>query len=218
MIRPAIFLDRDGVINRNRSGHIKSWAEFEFIPGAIEALQRLAQLGWPIVVVSNQGAIGRGLVSQQTVDEIHTKMVSIVQSEGGRIDEVLYCPHRPEDNCACRKPRPGLLLRAADQLGLDLSHSFLIGDAETDIFTAQLVSCFPVLVKTGRGLGHMAWLRQGNMIGYYLAEDLADAVNWILGPGWLTKFYPISSRMPIIGLNMLQNTLTDAAPYALGNS
>jgi D-glycero-D-manno-heptose 1,7-bisphosphate phosphatase len=209
MTRPAIFLDRDGVINCNRPDYVKSWSEFEFLPGAIEALQRLSQLGWPVVVVTNQSAVGRGLVDRRTVEEIHTQMMAAICSAGGRIDDVLYCPHGPDDRCACRKPRPGLLLLASVRLGLDLSQSFMIGDADSDVSAAQAVGCRPVLVKTGRGVGHMGLLRQSNAIGYYLADDLTDAVDWILGPGWMTKFYPVTNPMPVRETSILSDRLSD---------
>ncbi len=210
MTRPAILLDRDGVINCNRPDYVKSWSEFEFLPGAVEALQRLSQLGWPVVVVTNQSVVGRGLVDHRTVEEIHAQMVAAVCGAGGRIDDVLYCPHGPEDKCACRKPRPGLLLLASVRLGLDLSRSFMIGDAESDVLAAQTVGCRPVLVKTGRGAGHMGLLRQSNTLGYYLADDLSDAVDWILGPGWMTKFYPFSNPMPVRETSILSNRVSDA--------
>jgi D-glycero-D-manno-heptose 1,7-bisphosphate phosphatase len=110
MMRPAIFLDRDGVINRNRPDHVKSWAEFEFLPGVLDALRRLAQLDWPVVVISNQAIVGRGLVSRQTIDEISEQMTSVVWRVGGRIDQVFYCPHSPEEH-SVSKPRPGPLKR-----------------------------------------------------------------------------------------------------------
>jgi D-glycero-D-manno-heptose 1,7-bisphosphate phosphatase len=216
MIHPAIFLDRDGVINCNRSDHVKSLSEFEFLPGTREALRRLTQLGWPVVVISNQAVVGRGLVSQQTIEEINAHMIAGVQSVGGRIDQVFYCPHRPEEGCDCRKPRPGLLLRAADSLGLDLSRSFFVGDAESDVRAAQAVGCRPVLVKTGRGVGHMLLLRQNNVMGYYLADDLSDAVNWILGPGWMTKFYPWNSQLSDIESGLL-NTASNNYPWFVGH-
>jgi len=215
-MQPAIFLDRDGVINRNRTDHVKSWAEFEFLPGVLDALWQLAQLEWPIVVISNQAIVGRGLVSRQTIDEISGQMTSVVWSEGGRIDRVYYCPHRPEEHCECRKPRPGLLLRAAKEMGLDLSHSFFVGDAESDVLAAQAVGCRPVLVKTGRGSGQMTVLRQSNVTGYYLADDLADAVNWILGPGWMTEFYPLTDQMPMPEMGQLASRLMNTAPWVMG--
>ena len=200
MRRPAIFLDRDGVINRNRNDHVKSWSEFEFLPGILTALRRLTQLEWPVVVISNQAVVGRGLVSQRTIDEINAHMVSVVQSMGGRIDHVFYCPHRPEEKCTCRKPQPGLLLQAAEQMKLDLARSFFVGDAESDVMAAKAAGCRPVLVKTGRGVGQMALLRQDHVMGYYLAEDLSEAVDWILGPGWMTEFYPSAAQPTTQGI------------------
>ncbi len=180
MNRPAIFLDRDGVINCNRCDHVKAWDEFVFLPGALEALRRLAWLGWPVVVVSNQAAVNRGLVSRQTVDAIHARMVDAVAVAGGRIDGVLYCPHRPDENCECRKPRPGLLLQAAARWALDLSRSYLVGDAESDVLAALAVGCRPVLVRTGRGVEQLALLRQHGVDTFHVAADLAEAVDWIL--------------------------------------
>jgi D-glycero-D-manno-heptose 1,7-bisphosphate phosphatase len=215
MMRPAIFLDRDGVINRNRTDHVKSWAEFEFLPGVLDSLRRLAQLEWPVVVISNQAIVGRGLVSRQAIDEISEQMTSIVWSAGGRIDCVFYCPHRPDEHCECRKPRPGLLLNAAKEMELDLTRSFFVGDAESDVLAAKAVGCRPVLVKTGRGFGQMALLRKSNVMGYYLADDLSEAVNWILGPGWMTKFYPLTDQMPMPERGQLAPWLTNAAPWAM---
>ena len=216
MMRPAIFLDRDGVINRNRPDHVKSWAEFEFLPGVLDALRRLAQLEWPVVVISNQAIVGRGLVSRQTIDEISEQMTSVVWRVGGRIDQVFYCPHSPEEHCECRKPRPGLLLNAASEMGLDLTRSFFVGDAESDVRAAQAVGCRPVLVKTGRGFGQMARLRQSNVVGYYLADDLADAVKWILGPGWMTKFYPLTDPMLVPEVGQWASRMTNTAPLFMG--
>jgi D-glycero-D-manno-heptose 1,7-bisphosphate phosphatase len=212
---PAIFLDRDGVINRNRLDHVKSWAEFEFLPGVLDALRRLAQLEWPVVVISNQAIVGRGLVSRQTMDEISEQMTSVVWSVGGRIDRVFYCPHRPEEHCECRKPRPGLLLNAASEMGLDLTRSFFVGDAESDVRAAQAAGCRPVLVKTGRGFGQMARLRQSNVVGYYLADDLAEAVNWILGPGWMTRFYPLADQLLVPETGQRAMRMTNTAPWVM---
>jgi D-glycero-D-manno-heptose 1,7-bisphosphate phosphatase len=180
LTRAAIFLDRDGVINQNRSDHVKSWGEFAFLPGSLAALARLARLGWPVVVGTNQGAIGRGLVSRAEVDEIHGRMIAEVTAFGGRIDAVLYCPHSPDEACACRKPKPGLLIEAAGRLSLDLSASFLVGDAESDLLAARAAGCAPVMVRTGRGDAEFdAILRRGGG-GCPVADDLSAAVDWIL--------------------------------------
>ena len=133
MPKAAVFLDRDGVINRDRSDYVKTWEEFEFLPGVLEAFRLLAPSPHRVVVVSNQSAIGRGLVSRETVEEIHARMTEAVRRGGGRIDAVFYCPHRPDEDCLCRKPRPGLLLQAARELDIDLPASWLIGDDRRDL-------------------------------------------------------------------------------------
>ena len=178
--RPAVFLDRDGVINRDRADYVKSWEEFVFLTGVLEALRHLADLGWPVVVVSNQAGVARGVVDRSVVDEIHARMVASVRDAGGQIDEVFFCPHGPDDACECRKPRPGLLLQAADRLALDLRASVLIGDGANDVLAARAVGCSAVLVKTGRGAEQLDLLRQGGVDGFQVAEDLAEAVEWIL--------------------------------------
>lgn len=147
----AIFLDRDGVINHNRSDYVKSWAEFQFLPHSLTALRILANLAVSIVVISNQSPIGRGLITNADVDDIHEQMQAQITAHGGRIDGIYYCPHHPDDNCTCRKPQPGLLIAAASELDLDLQHSYFVGDAATDVAAALAAGCQPILVRTGRG-------------------------------------------------------------------
>jgi D-glycero-D-manno-heptose 1,7-bisphosphate phosphatase len=151
----AIFLDRDGVICENRVDHVKSWDEFRFLPGAKASLAALSKLGLPLIVITNQAIIGRGMVPARMVDDIHRLMVAEVEASGGRIDRVVYCPHRPEDQCACRKPEPGMLLQVAGEMGVDLSQSYLVGDAASDLLTGQCVGCQLFLVLTGRGWGEL---------------------------------------------------------------
>ena len=117
----TVFLDRDGVICANRTDHVKSWAEFHFLPGAVEGIVALTRAGCQTVVVTNQAAVHRGLVSAAEVEAIHRQMVAAVAAAGGRIDLVLYCPHRADEQCRCRKPQPGLLLEGARRLGIDLA-------------------------------------------------------------------------------------------------
>jgi D-glycero-D-manno-heptose 1,7-bisphosphate phosphatase len=177
---PGVFLDRDGVINCNRPDYVRCWADFAFLPGVLPALTRLAGLGWPVVVVSNQAVVGRGLAGQAAVDQIHERMVAAVTQAGGRIDGVLCCPHRPEDGCGCRKPQPGLLLEAATRWGLELGRSYLVGDAASDVLAAQAVGCHPVLVRTGRGIEQSRLLPDNGADGVAVVDDLAAAVSWIL--------------------------------------
>jgi len=147
----AIFLDRDGVICENRTDHVKNWQEFRFLPGAKTSLAALSRLDLPIIVVTNQAVINRGLTSPSVVDDIHQRMIAEVVAYGGRIDRVIYCPHRPEENCKCRKPEPGMLQQVAQQMNINLTHSYMVGDALTDLMAAQRVGCQPFLVLTGRG-------------------------------------------------------------------
>lgn len=116
----AILLDRDGVINQKRADYVKSWQEFQLLPGVLAALRRLATLPIPIVVITNQSAIGRGLVALATVAAMHDQLAQVVHTAGGRLDGFFVCPHHPTAGCACRKPQPGLLLQAARHFGFDL--------------------------------------------------------------------------------------------------
>jgi D-glycero-D-manno-heptose 1,7-bisphosphate phosphatase len=148
----AIFLDRDGVICENRSDHVKRWSEFRFLPQAKTGLAALSRLGLPIVVVTNQAAIHRGLVTTEAVEGIHQQMITEIMAGGGRIDRVYYCPHRPDEKCRCRKPESGMLLEAAQSMGIDLARSYLVGDAATDLMAGNRVGCRTFLVLTGRGI------------------------------------------------------------------
>lgn len=176
----AVFIDRDGVICRNRDDHVKIWAEFEFLPGARESLTRLAQLDMPIVVVTNQAVINRGMVSPQTVEHIHRQMVREIERAGGRVDRVLYCPHRPDEHCMCRKPQPGLLLEAASEIGINLTQSYLIGDALADMQAGRAVGCRCTLVLTGRGRNELRQSLLRGQNGFRVASNLESAVDAIL--------------------------------------
>jgi histidinol-phosphate phosphatase family protein len=174
----GIFLDRDGVINENRSDYIKNWEEFTFLPGALDALHALAETDFCIVIVTNQSAIHRGHVSQEIVEEIHRRMVKQIQKHGGRVDAILYCPHRPDENCACRKPRPGLLLEAAMRYSIDLSRSYLIGDNLSDVAAGQAIGSECVLVQ--KATRRAAEPNVASEDEYHVAADLKEAVQYIL--------------------------------------
>jgi len=183
-ITPAVFLDRDGVICENRADYVRSWAEFAFLPGVLAALCRLASTGWPSIVISNQSAVGRGLVSLDTVNAINENMLAHIRKSGGHIDAIYVCPHHPDEGCVCRKPQPGLLLQAAADYGLDLSRSCLIGDAESDMGAALEVGVLPLLVLTGRGPEHLERVRVLALHGkVHVADNLMQAVEWITSAG-----------------------------------
>lgn len=182
MAGPAIFLDRDGVLNENLPDHVRSWEEFRFIPGALKALRALTRFDVPILVVTNQAAINRRLVTQDRVDEIHRRMVEQARQAGARITAVFCCPHRPDEACDCRKPAPGLLVDAAARYDIDLSRSVLVGDAWSDIQAGQRASCQTVLVLTGRGRGALSVLDAiGARRPTAVAADLLSAVPIVSG-------------------------------------
>lgn len=174
--RIAVFLDRDGVINENRQDYVKTWEELVFLPGSMEALRRLSESAFLVVIISNQSAINRGLVSKEMVDEINRKMIVHVEKEGARIDGIYYCPHIPEENCLCRKPQPGLLFQAAQELEIDLSGSYLVGDKLVDVTAGNAAGCRSVLVLTGEGNKQ----KLDSMKGFLVVKDLLAAVELIL--------------------------------------
>ena len=146
----TVFLDRDGVINRNLDNdYVKSWAEFEFLPNSLKAIQRFTEAGYRLIVITNQACIHKGIISSQTLDEIHQCMIAEIEAAGGRIHAIYYCPHREDEGCDCRKPRPGMLIQAAHEHKVDLSGSYLIGDSIRDIAAGEQVGCRTFLVLTG---------------------------------------------------------------------
>ena len=171
------FVDRDGVINRDRDDYVKSVAEFEFLPGSPEALARLHESGWMIVLVSNQAAIARGIITQDELDRITDVLRNGVEAAGGKIDAIYYCPHRPEDNCDCRKPLPGMILRASSDLGIDPKAAVFVGDAERDIRAGKAAGCKTVLVLSGKLTACEA--AAIDPAPDFIAADLGQAADWI---------------------------------------
>ncbi len=148
----ALFLDRDGVIIENRPNYVRSWADVAIYPQALRALSRLSHWPGKIVIVTNQSAVGRGLVAMGDAEAINQRLVQEIAQAGGRIDAVFMCPHAPADHCDCRKPAPGLLIRASQALSIDLQQSIMIGDALTDVMAARAAGVgVSLMVRTGRG-------------------------------------------------------------------
>lgn len=151
MSHRAVFLDRDGVINKKAPPHeyILRWEEFVFLPYVAETIRYLNQKGFLVIVHSNQRGIARGLMDVDTLREIHERMIVELKSHGAYIDGVYYCPHDYSNKCNCRKPKPGMLLSVAKNLDIDLKHSFLVGDSRDDIEAGKVAGCKTVLVLTG---------------------------------------------------------------------
>src|SRR5712691_10970583 len=176
----TIFLDRDGVINENRSDYVKSWDEFRFLPGSREAIAKLTQAGHRIVVCTNQAGIAKGTIPGETVEEIHRRMMAGIVEYGGKIEKVYYCPHAREEHCACRKPRPGMLLRARDELSLDLSDAIFIGDSMTDVRAGLAIGLHCLLVLTGLGVEQLRDHHQDAHGPFLVTENLKHAADSIL--------------------------------------
>jgi D-glycero-D-manno-heptose 1,7-bisphosphate phosphatase len=177
---PAILLDRDGVLIENRSDYVRGWPQVKILPEAIHALTLSEIKNYKIVIVTNQSAVGRGLISLETANEINSRLVDLIHHHGGQVDSVFMCPHKPDDGCFCRKPKPGLLLQAAKELSLDLRRSWMIGDAWSDVLAGQAAGVRQsILLKTGRGGEQLLQPRPENVVNHLIFDNLALALDTI---------------------------------------
>jgi D-glycero-D-manno-heptose 1,7-bisphosphate phosphatase len=145
-----VILDRDGTINEDRDDYVKSADEWVPLPGSLEAIARLNHGGWHVVVATNQAGLGRGLFDMAALNAMHLKMNALLAKVGGRVDAVFFCPHRIEDDCACRKPRPGLFEQIGARYGAHLERVPVVGDTLRDLQAGAAVGCEPHLVRTGK--------------------------------------------------------------------
>ncbi len=170
-----IILDRDGVINQDSAAYIKSPQEWRPIPGSLNAISRLNQAGFHVIVATNQSGIGRGLFDMAALNAIHEKMHKALAQAGARVDAIFFCPHAADDNCKCRKPRPGMLEDIAHRLNTDLAGVPMIGDSLRDLQAAAIAKATPMLVLTGKGKKTQ---RAGGLPpGTPVFPDLAHAVD-----------------------------------------
>lgn len=173
----AVFLDRDGVINRKRpeGQYVTRWEELELLPGVVEGIASLNQAGFRVIVVSNQRCVAKGLISTADLEDIHRRMLEILARGGAKIDAIYYCPHETGDGCNCRKPAPGMLLEAARAMGIELLSSWMIGDSNSDVEAGKKAGC-----KTIRLLATNSCGFAGNGAADFVAESLLDAARKIL--------------------------------------
>lgn len=178
----AVFLDRDGTVIHER-GYITAADSVELIAGAASAIARLRADGWKVLIVTNQGCVGRGMITEEELGAIHFRMLAMLGSEGAQIDGVYYCPHHPEGSvpdyaieCDCRKPRPGMLERAASEHDLDLEQCVIVGDTMRDLGAGRAAGTRVILVLTGHGEETQTEAHDAD----HVAVDLAAAVDWIL--------------------------------------
>ncbi|MEM9242461.1 MAG: D-glycero-beta-D-manno-heptose 1,7-bisphosphate 7-phosphatase [Pseudomonadota bacterium] len=174
-----VILDRDGVINCDRPDHVKSPEEWIAEPGALEAIARLNRAGWRVVIATNQSGIGRGLYDHKTLAVIHDKMLAELAVHGGHIDKIYYCPHHPDDNCHCRKPKPGMLAQIINDFSLNPDDIYFIGDAYRDIQAARAAGCKAILVATGKG--KQTWHKYADLLkDVKKCANLSAAVDKLL--------------------------------------
>jgi D-glycero-D-manno-heptose 1,7-bisphosphate phosphatase len=173
-------IDRDGVINHDSDAFIKNPQEWEAIPGSLEALARLTENGWKVVIATNQSGLARGLFSMTTLNAIHAKMRRELALLGGFIDAIFICPHGPDDGCTCRKPAPGMFRDIAHRYEVNLQTVPSVGDSLRDLQAASQAGCAPWLVQTGKG---MRTLEKGGLPeGTRVEADLAAVVDkWLHG-------------------------------------
>lgn len=176
MSKPDIILDRDGVINQDSDAYVKSAKEWIPIQRSVEAISLLHKAGHRIFVATNQSGVGRGYFSLETLADMHQKMLSLVEDQQGKISGIAFCPHQPDDDCLCRKPKPGLLHQLADKHSINLKNAIVIGDSLRDLQAATAAGCQAILVLTGKGQKTLA---ANPTLPYPHFENLYDASQHI---------------------------------------
>ncbi len=151
-MKKAIFLDRDGVINKRRVDYVKNVTELEILPDVGKAIKKLNNNGYLVIVVTNQSVINRKLISKEVLGKIHEFLIYKISEDGGKITSILYCPHMSEENCSCRKPKPGLILRGIKEFSIDKNNSLLIGDSDEDLTAAKRAGMKGIKIQTNRNL------------------------------------------------------------------
>lgn len=187
--KKIVFIDRDGVINYDSPYYIKSADEFTFIPGSIEAFALLADNDFEPIIITNQSVIGRKIVTPDGLNQIFLKMNTGINDAGGRILDIFFCPHVPDDKCGCRKPEPGLLINARNKYSVDMAASYMIGDSAKDLLAADRAGVGKkILVLTGNGEKTLARVESGEAVQPdHVADNLLAAVRWIVSNSSGTK-------------------------------
>lgn len=180
MAAKPVYIDRDGVINKNRSDYVKSLEEWVPIPGAVDAITALSNAGHPVIVITNQSAIARKYCHISDVEEIHKHLISLVRKAGGMITGIYYCPHHPDDGCDCRKPRTGMVDSARSELDLP-DGGYIVGDANSDMELGRRAGLKTVLVLTGRGRDQLERIILEDLPEpWKVTENISSAVKFIL--------------------------------------
>lgn len=176
-----VILDRDGVINEDSDEYIKSVDEWIPLPGSINAIAKLSNAGFDVVIATNQSGLGRGLFTLDDLEAMHQKLVGLVEEAGGRIAGIFYCPHTPEDDCDCRKPKPGMIDAIADVMNEDVRGCPIVGDSMRDLQAGIARGCRPILVTTGKGAQTLTKLSADPISSSTtVVADLAAAADYII--------------------------------------
>lgn len=172
----AVFLDRDGVINEKVS-YLTEKKDVRLLPGSAEGIKRLNEAEYKVVIVTNQSAVARGMLTEAQLKALNTHLLTLLKKKEAKIDGVYYCPHHPDFTgpCTCRKPEAGLLFKAAEELHIDLTKSFMVGDTKEDVKAGRTAGCATILVRTGYGKAQEEFASAD-----YVTDDLAGAVTLIL--------------------------------------
>jgi histidinol-phosphate phosphatase family protein len=153
MKQRVIFLDRDGVINRRLEGdYVKSYEEFEFLPGVVDAIRKINTKGFKVIIITNQSGIGRGIMTEKDLYKVHEQMLAELKKYNASIDAIYFCPHSPDEGCECRKPKDGLFKQALKDFDIDMSNSWMIGDELKDIEAGKKAGCKTYLLEKGKSL------------------------------------------------------------------
>jgi histidinol-phosphate phosphatase family protein len=171
----AVFIDRDGTIARDVP-YCSRPEDFELFPDVPQAIKQLNQGGFKVVVITNQSGVGRGKFTEETLGQIHQKMLNEFKKQGARIDSIYYCPHHPDDNCECRKPKTLLFQRAAHDLNIDFTRSYMIGDMQMDVDAGKAIGCQTVLITAGLPKVNS----NDNKSPDYVVDNFPEAVNLVL--------------------------------------
>jgi histidinol-phosphate phosphatase family protein len=177
-MHPAIFIDRDGVVIENRPNYVRSVDDIEFFPEALAAIARVSLSPYKLVIITNQAGIGRGIIPVHVAEQINQRVIAEIEKTGGRIDALFLCPHKPSDGCNCRKPKPGLILQAAQELEIELDKSIMIGDSLSDVQAGLSAGVQRVaLVRTGRGAEQEYALEAQNLPSFPVYNNLSEALD-----------------------------------------
>jgi len=179
-MRKAVFLDRDGTIAKDVS-YCRRPEDFELLPGATEGIRLLNENGYKVIIITNQSGIGRGYFTEVVLKDIHKKMMAVLAVSGAYIDDIYYCPHLPEDDCDCRKPKPGMVIKAVREHDINIAESYFIGDKIQDIETGQAIACRTVLISSPAEVG----ISPPDIFVQpdHVASNLVQASRWIIERG-----------------------------------